>query len=340
MRFTGVIFQLKTQWLILAAVWTVSIVVVNPVGEFTINDDWSFLRLAEILWSEGRIPATGWGTGGPSAVVHVLWGRLFGFFGGFSPTVMRLSVLTLGVLSSSVLLVLLHLAGASGWVALLGTLTLVFNPLFFSQCFTFMTDITFLCVMLSALLFLCLGLDRAGIFLIVIGMIFALLAVLTRQIGIVIPFGILATCLLHPKGKALGSCRMALLTVGVCILPWLAYESFLSAVGSTPVTEHEVFEHILAKPMSEGAFGYLVYLFDQFFLVTMGYCGFLVSPVLVLRYPEYWRQRSLRYLFVVLTGALVVLEAGIFTGLAHPPIFFYRNVIYDIGIGPLLLKDT
>jgi hypothetical protein len=75
--------------------------------------------------------------------VHLLWGRLFTFFGGFSITVLRISVLTLGILGSCALLVLLRLGGASAWVALWGALTLVVNPLFLSQSFTYMTDITF-----------------------------------------------------------------------------------------------------------------------------------------------------------------------------------------------------
>ena len=70
--------------LVLVAVWTVIVLIVNPVGEFMVNDDWAFVRALETLAFEGRMPTTGWGPswapGGPSLIVHLLWGRLFTYF--------------------------------------------------------------------------------------------------------------------------------------------------------------------------------------------------------------------------------------------------------------------
>src|SRR5271169_1859037 len=69
--------------LIIITVWTVIVVIVNPVGEFMVNDDWAFVRALETLTFEGRMPTTGWGPswapGGPSLIVHLMWGRLFTF---------------------------------------------------------------------------------------------------------------------------------------------------------------------------------------------------------------------------------------------------------------------
>jgi hypothetical protein len=74
-----------------------------------VNDDWAFVKALETLAFEGRMPTTGWGPswapGGPSLIVHLLWGHLFTFLGGFSITILRISVLTLGILGSCALLV-------------------------------------------------------------------------------------------------------------------------------------------------------------------------------------------------------------------------------------------
>ena len=125
----------------LLTIWVLIIVVVNPLGEFMVNDDWAFVKSLESLRNEGQLASTGWGPrgapGGPSLITHLLWGLLFVEVWGFSLTILRISVLTLGVLGSVSLLFLLRFAGASDRTAFLGTLTLVFNPLFLSQCFTF-----------------------------------------------------------------------------------------------------------------------------------------------------------------------------------------------------------
>jgi hypothetical protein len=73
---SAVVRDLAVPILVLVAVWAAVAFVVNPCGQFSINDDWSFVKILEAPWSEGKMPATGWGKGGPSAIVHVLWGGL------------------------------------------------------------------------------------------------------------------------------------------------------------------------------------------------------------------------------------------------------------------------
>ncbi len=320
--------------------WTAVTVIVNPVGEFMINDDWSFVRILEVLSSEGRLMATGWGKGGPSAIVHILWGGLFTEVAGFSLTALRLSVLAIGIMGSAALLCLLRFAAAPVWLAFLGVVTLLFNPLFLSQCFTFMTDITFASLAIFSLLFLWLGAERRNTGLIVIGLVFALAAILTRQIGIVIPFSFVAACFLLPAGKDLGRTRILLLAMGIAIAPWIAYEYYLHYAGSTPVTSHAVFRNILGAPLAKGLLGYLATLCVRLFHNALGYACLLVSPLLVLRYREVWPLRLFRGFVAILTAAFVLFEIGILAGLLDPPVAFHRNVIRDFGIGPILLKDT
>jgi len=326
--------------LVLLGAWAAIVLVVNPCGEFSVNDDWSFVKILEAPWSGGKMPATGWGKGGPSAIVHVLWGGLFRYIGGTSLTVLRLSVLLMGVLSSVALLSLLRLSGASRYLALWGTLALVFNPLFLSQSFTFMTDVTFCTVLICSVLLLYLAVERSSVAFAVAGLLLSLLAILTRQIGIVIPLAFVATCFLHPKGRSLGRVRALVLTLAVAFAPWLGYEYFLSVVGSTPVTEHDVFQNILDVPGQLGPWRYAGRLIQNLFLVALGYSCFFVSPVLALRYPEALSRSPLKQLFILLTLGFVVLEAAILAGWINPPVVLHRNVIFDVGIGPVLLKDT
>jgi hypothetical protein len=330
--------------LILVSVWTVIVLIVNPVGEFMVNDDWAFVRALETLTFEGRMPTTGWGPswapGGPSLIVHLLWARLFTFFGGFSITVLRISVLTLGILGPCALLVLLRLAGASPWVALWGALTLVVNPLFLSQSFTYMTDITFAAMAVFSLLFLHAGVQRASTPTLVLGLLFALCSILTRQLGVIIPLAFVIACFLHPRGADLGRWKMVVLVTLVDLVPWAAYEYFLFTIGSTPITQHQVFYNLLLYPQTKGLPSYLTFLYVNFFQAGLLYVGFLISPVLALKYRLFAGWRAFRYCFIILTSTFLLLESALLLGLIDLPVFFPRNVIFDFGIGPILLKDT
>lgn len=330
--------------LILVAVWTVIVLIVNPIGEFMVNDDWAFVRALETLTFEGRMPTTGWGPswapGGPSLIVHLLWGRLFTFFGGFSITVLRISVLTLGILGSCALLVLLRSAGSSSRVALWGALTLVINPLFLSQSFTYMTDITFTGMAVFSLLCLHAGVQRASTPMLVLGLLFTLCSILTRQLGVVIPLAFVTACFLHPRGKDLGRWKMVLLVTLVDLMPWAAYEYLLFTIGSTPITQHQVFHNLWSYPQTRDLLSYFTFLYVNFFLAGLLYVGFLISPVLALKYRLFSEWRAFRYFFIVLTSTFLLLESALLTGLIDLPVFFSRNIIFDFGIGPILLKDT
>ena len=201
-------------WVTLLMVWGFIIVVVDPRGEFMVNDDWAFVRSLEALRSTGKIIATGWGPpgapGGPALLAHLLLGDLFSRLFGFSLTTLRIAVLTMGILGSFGLMLLFRIAKVSPWLALLGTLTVVCNPLFLAECFTYMTDITFAALAIFAVLFLYLGAKKSSPAWMVTGLVVVLGSILTRQLGIAILLAFLVTCWLHPVGAALGRAKMLL----------------------------------------------------------------------------------------------------------------------------------
>ena len=326
--------------MVLVSVWVFVIAVVNPVGEFSVNDDWSFVQILQALVGKGTLIATGWGHGGPSAIVHVLWGGLFTGFAGFSLTALRVSVLIAAMLGSLGLFGLLRSVGASSALSLLGTLAIVLNPLFMSQSFTFMTDITFSTLVIFAVLLLHMGAKQMRISLIVAGLFVSLLATLTRQIGLVIPMAFAVVSLVHPVGRLVGRGRAVGLAVGLGLIPWVVYEMFLSRVGSTPVVQHERILKIFLWPLEKGFPEYLVFMGQLFFLCGLGYVAFFVSPILVVRYREFVSGRPFRVFVLVLTGALLVVEALMLAGIVQVPVILWRNVLLDFGIGPILLKDT
>ncbi|MEW6350760.1 MAG: hypothetical protein AB1646_16990 [Thermodesulfobacteriota bacterium] len=327
--------------LVLLLLWGVLITFINPAGEFTQNDDWGYVMLLESLAGEGKMIATGWGPGGPSAIVHVLWAWLVTSVWGYSFTMLRVSVLSLGVMGSICLFTLLYIAGVPRWLALWGTVCIVVNPLFLSQCFTFMTDITFVTLAILSLLFLHLGVERSRVIWIAVGLFVAGCSILTRQVGLMIPMAFVIMCFFHPKLRSLGIWRMFLLVGVFALLPSLVYEVFLSFVGSTPVTKSEVVLHILINARTKGGvLGYLYFLYWQLAHVQLGYMSFFLSPVVALGYRDYWGSRGFRIFVIVVTAGFVLLEAGLLVGWFSLPIWLHRNVLFNAGIGPIILKDT
>jgi len=194
-------------------------------------------------------------------------------------------------------------------------------------------------MIIFSVLFIYLGVERTRTIHIIIGLWFALCGILTRQIGLVIPFGFIATCMVHPKGKDLGRVKILFMAAGITVLPWMAYEFYLSLTGSTPFNQHQVIHKIIRYPITKGFPGYPIYLSSQL-LIALGYVSFLVSPVLLLKYDQYLRWRYFRPFLISLTAAFILFETALFTGLVDPPVVLYRNVVFNFGIGPILLKDT
>ncbi|MEW6266562.1 MAG: glycosyltransferase family 39 protein [Thermodesulfobacteriota bacterium] len=324
----------------LVCLWALTAWLVEPWGEFTINDDWSFVHSLKALTAEGRMIPTGWGKGGPALIVHLLWGALFTYLFGFSLTVLRISVMVLGLSGSVALLFLLRSLGVTARLSLFGALVLTCNPLFLSQSFTFMTDVTFAALTIFALFWLHRGVESKSTGLIAVGLIFCLAAILTRQIGLVTPLGFICVGLLHPVGRDLGRRRLIILTLVLVFLPWLGWEWFLAAAGSTPVTRHEVFNNIYGYFVRKGPVEYIIFLLSRFLLVSPGYLAFSLAPLLLLQTGSRWSHSRFRVILAAYATVFFIFEALILAGAISPPVRLHYNVLTPQGLGPLLFKDT
>ena len=177
--------------LALLALGVLMVLVVSPVGNFPLDDDWWYARPVQRLVADGTlrlIPGTG-----PSLVAQVVWGALFVEIFGFSHTVLRASTLVLAVLGVLAFHDLASRALGRRLGLLLAALLMV-NPLFVTTAYSFRTDVPFLAVALLALAAATRGLDgpspRLG-WLIAAGVL-AGTSYLIRQFGIVLPPAMLA----------------------------------------------------------------------------------------------------------------------------------------------------
>src|SRR5215468_3525240 len=135
--------------LLLGAMWGVAIAVIDPRGDFPLNDDWAYAIAVQRLVSEGVFRPPAWVDA--TLLTQALWGALIAAIAGFSHTALRASTLLLGgaaVLGTYLLARQLRVARA---VALFAALVLAANPLFVVLSHSFMTDVPMLAMVLYAL---------------------------------------------------------------------------------------------------------------------------------------------------------------------------------------------
>src|SRR5512140_3601996 len=81
--------------LLLASLWVGSLFVVNPLGNFPLNDDWSFGLAVQRLLQTGDFHPTGWTS--MTLLTQALWGAVFCLPAGFSFNALRLSTMLLSL---------------------------------------------------------------------------------------------------------------------------------------------------------------------------------------------------------------------------------------------------
>ena len=138
----------------LIALWGLIEVIINPIGDFPINDDWVYGLPVQWLVEEGRL---GFCQQNALAFTHILWGSLFVFIAGFSYTVLRISTLVVAAVGLAAMYLSGREVGLSRAGALIVVGLLMINPVFVSLANSFMTDASFVSLMVLSVLLLVRG---------------------------------------------------------------------------------------------------------------------------------------------------------------------------------------
>ena len=225
--------RLAASWPVglLGAAWVACAILVDPVGDFPLNDDWAYGLPVEVLLTEHTLKFTDWQ--GASLVVQLFWGALFCLPAGFSFTALRLSTLTLGLAGIVGLYGLLRHLGAGARLAGFGAAVLAFNPLYLHLSYTFMTDVPFLAMMIVSSLLLIRGLDLGRDGEVVAGLIVAVLSIFVRQIGLMVLLGFLVAYPLR-RGFDRRWVFLAVAPTVAAIILLSLYEPYLERIGQLP----------------------------------------------------------------------------------------------------------
>lgn len=318
----------------LTAAWVACVALVDPVGDFPLNDDWSYGTSVLTLVETGSFRLGDWVS--MPLVVQVLWGALFCRPDGFSFTALRVSTLVLGCAGVLSTYGLLRVGRARRRYAALGALLLAANPIYFQLSHTFMTDVPFAAVALTAALLLLYGVEHDSRRAVAAGTAAAVAATLIRQVGLVVPAAFAAAYLVRHGGgwRRVAAAAVPLLLAAAALLAynaWLASHQTLPALYHVQVTELSA---ALRHPLRTAGSG-VVRLFKSvwwlgLFSLPLALCASGPLPNGTSRWPR-------------AVGAVVlvafVLPAVWWTarGWLLPNI---RNTLTDHGVGPILLRDV
>src|SRR5262245_37312638 len=223
-----------SEWppiVLLLGIAGVVVYLVDPRGDFPLNDDWGYAQAVQRLLEEGEIRLTDFGS--MTLLTQILWGAAFSKLWGFSFETLRASTLVLGLVGLLSWYGTLRELRVSRGLALLAVATLLANPLFLLLSHTFMTDVPFLGVSGAATFFLVRGFQRGSPRCLVGALLLALAATFLRQLGLALFVGFALAVLWRRWREARAWLVAAAPPLGtIALLRW--YQSWLASRGSLP----------------------------------------------------------------------------------------------------------
>jgi hypothetical protein len=292
---------------VIAAIWCVSSIIVNPIGDFPLADDWVYTLAVRGFLTTGDFRP---GHSGAPLLSNVLWGSLFCLPMGVNFIALRLSTLVASLVGIIGCYILGRDAHHSRWLSLLVASILAFNPVYFSVSHTFNTDALCIALMIWASVFFSRSLKSNSRYQTFIGAALALAATFSRELALCIPLAYAVILFLSEEvtpRRAASALTPFMFSVGA----FLAFRYWLAMTGRVPtildVTTNDILDTLTTA-------SYLIKVLFANALVILVYLGLFLSPILLVSTTELFRSGALIRVFRThARGATVLVSAGMLT---------------------------
>lgn len=309
------------DYLLLSISWLGVVILVNPSGDFPLNDDWAYAANVCHFLETGTLEFNDWLA--MTLVVQVLWGALWAAVWGCTHEVLRWSTLLLAWLSVLLVYQLIReLSNRRNW-ALLGSCCLLVNPWFVLLAFSFMTDIPFLFCFTAALRCFSRVLQRRNRWAFIWGLVWSLLATGIRQYGLLAPLGFAIAYAWQQRHW-----RSVLLGLGplvLCFIALVSYSRWMEATYGLP----DGWGHpglLWSRLTAQNPF---IAFYERGGIMAWGW-GLSLIPVTVYVWPGI--RKSNRWQWGGSSLIIVVLALGSWGEIP------WGNTLYNVGLGPITLK--
>lgn len=314
----------------LALLLLLTAVLVSPVGDFPLNDDWAYAKGVRTLVDTHQYTSNFMAL----AFAQTFWGGLFAVLFGKSYTVLRFSTLLLVLVTLWATARSALELGIPRWVAVLCGAAVLANPIFLNLAYTFMTDVPFMAPLTLAGLFYLRGFRSGRTRDILLGSLFAVVASSVRQFGVILfAAHILTTGALWYAQRR----RPSFAAAAAFLVPWLVGAAAYFSLETIPAPQNPLRIGLAA------AIGRSVLDASS----AMVYLGLFLLPVTAGRVAELLRDRggwtSRQWAAFPWVNLLLFFAIG---SLRPNGVFWLRpmpllgNILYNFGTGPLTLRDT
>jgi hypothetical protein len=268
------IIGFKKIALLIGTLTIISYILVKPIGEYAIDDDWAYVKSLSHLHFEGRLKILDWNP--MSLIGHLFWGILFTKLFGFSFTVTKISVVGVLLIECLTLAAFLRRFQVSLSCGLMAILTIFFNPLHFYHSFLYDTDIPAIAWQLLSLFFYLRALEkqkRGQSRDLILGSIFGSLAFLVRQNGLLVVAAFFIYLLLWGREK-LTSFRILISSFSLPLATFVIFQYWYNTVhGPTEafVKSSQALLNSILSPSLEliAAYSFFLMMYLGFFLVPL-----------------------------------------------------------------------
>ena len=334
----GVSFRGNYGIFMILAAFVVSVLLVNPLGDFPINDDFAYGWTVQNFQDTGRLVIHDWLSG--TVVAQTFLGLLFSLPFGFSFTALRFSTLFMSLVGAVAAYLALRELGFGEAKSTVGSLALLFNPLYFNKSFNFSSDIHFMGFMLLSLLFYIKSVKSGNdLRFMLLGSLFSVFSILTRQNGVLIPVAVVVYLWLNRKRNAF-TFRHFLVVAVVPFAAFMAFEYWFIFIHGPTASANLMSDYSISNIIR------LVFPYFPFRLFSMlVYCGLLLLPltfVSLIGLKGYLRGLRAfdRALFLV---SVMFGLSGIvffFFGYGRRLLFYLPNIIHSSGLGSAYLQGV
>ncbi len=305
--------------------WILAAIIINPIGNFPLNDDWAYSKNVFYLTEQGILKFSDWPA--MSLIFHMLWGGIYCLIFDFSFTTLRFSTLILGLLGIITSYFFSLKISKNRFLSLFIAILIGFNPLYFSLSYTFMTDVPFIVWTIISIFFYINFLENKKIRNLLIAILFSLAAIFIRQTGILIPLVFFIT--FAYKNKNYKSILILLVTTAVVISSVFIYQYYLKSINLLPNSYSGVGKLFKSKTIFK-----LLSSFGFRSKTLLLYSGFFLFPLLIYIFPSVWSNLSKKQKIIRLLLSFLIFPFTLF----NP--FPTGNIFYNFGLGPKLLKDA
>lgn len=314
--------------------WIISLAVVNPSGNFPLNDDWSFALTVKNLIANGDYHPTEWVS--MPLITNVLWGYLFTIPTGFSYDALRLSTLVLSLLGMLATYVLARDLCLPRFFGIISALTLGFNPIYYALSNTFMTDVPFTALTIIASVFLVRYLKTGANWPFLIGTTLIVVATLSRQLAISVPLGF-GVAIILKQGITRRSVLHALIPLIFCVGSLFIYQEWLHTTGKMPALYYAKTNELIHALENANN---LLFAFGSRIYIALLYLGLFLSPVLLYIMVGMIKTQKKTAIILLSLSTMVILVAGILIHGSFKLMPLGDNIIVNSGIGALVLRDV